>query len=86
MCTPAKRFAGLVCGSRLGMLCLSALQRSMQCAADMALHRSHCAASSAAAVQLESAVTKVTNLSHCRGGFGASSAGLGQVLLLLGLG
>ena len=84
MCTPANRFAGFVCGSRLGMLCLFALQHSMQCAADIALHRSHCAASSAAAVQLESSVTKVSNLSHCRGGFGANGAEPGQGLLLWG--
>ena len=71
---------------RLNVLCWSAAQHSMQCAADTALHRSHCAASSAAATQVKSAMTKVTYLSHHRCGFRASSAGFGQVLLLLGLG
>ena len=70
MCTPANRFAQLICVLRLGLLCLFALQHSMQHAADMALHRSYCVASSAAAVQLEYAVTKITNLSHCKSGFG----------------
>ena len=58
----------------------------MQCVAETALHRSHCAASSAAATQVESAMTKVTNLSYCRCGFGDSSARFGRGLLPLGLG
>ena len=70
---------------RLNVLCWSAEQRSMQCIADMALHRSHCAASSAATMQVESAMTKVTNLSHFRCGFGADGTGFGWVLLPLGL-
>ena len=57
----------------------------MQCIADMALHSNHRAASRAAAVQVESAMTKVTYLSHCRCGFGTSSAGSGRGLLPLGL-
>ena len=74
-----KGFAGMICSVRLDVLCWSAVQRSMQCVPDMGI------ASSAAAVQVESAMTKVTNLSNCRCGFGASSAGFGRGLLPLGL-
>ena len=81
-----KGFTGMICGVRLNVLCWSTAQHSMQCVADMALHRSHRAASSAAATQLESAMTNVTNLSHYRCGFGTSSAGFGWLLLPLGLG
>ena len=46
----------------------NALQRQggqhMQLVADMALHRSYCVVSSAAATQIESVMTKVTSLSH----------------------
>ena len=51
----------MICYVRLGVLCWSAVQRSMQCVADMTLHRSYCVASSTAAAQVVSAVTKVTN-------------------------
>ena len=81
-----KGFSGMICIVQLNVLCWSAVQRSMQCVADTALHKSHRTASSAAAMLVKSAMTKVTNLSHCRCGFGASSAGFGRVLLLLGLG
>ena len=57
-------FIGMICSVRLGVLCWPAVQCSMQYVADMALHRSYCIVSSAAAVQGESAMTKVTNLSH----------------------
>ena len=57
-------FVGMICSVRLDVLCWPALQRSMQCIADMALHRSYCVVSSASAVQGEFAMTKVTNLSH----------------------
>ena len=57
-------FVGMICSVRLGVLCWSMVQCSMQYIADMALHRSHCVVSSAAAVQGESAMTKVTNLSY----------------------
>ena len=80
-----KGFAGMICGMQLNVLCWFALKCSKQCVADMALHRSHRAASSATSVQIESVMTKVTNLSHCRCGFGAKSAGLGGGLLPLGL-
>ena len=80
-----KGFTGMICGVWLTVLYWSAAQHSMQCIADMALHRSHHAASSAAAMHVDSAMTIVTNLSHCRCGFGVSSAGFGQGLLLLGL-
>ena len=82
----APGFLGMICSVRLGVLCWFAVQRSMQCVADMALHRSYCVASSAAAAQVVSAMTKVTNLSHQLSSFGASSTGLGWVLLPLGLG
>ena len=81
-----KGFAGMIFGLQLNVLCWSAAQHNMQCVADMALHRSHRAASSAAAVQVESAMTKVTNINHCRCGFGASSAVFRRGLLSLGLG
>ena len=57
-------FMGVLCSVRLGVLCWTTVQCSMQYVADMALHRSYCVVSSAAAVQGESAMTKVTNLSH----------------------
>ena len=57
-------FIGMIYSERLDMLCWSAVQRSMQCIADMVLHSSYCVVSSAAEVQGESAMTKVTNLSH----------------------
>ena len=57
-------FLGMICSVRLGVLCWSAVQRSMQYVADMALHRSHCVASSAAIMQVKSAMTKVSNLCH----------------------
>ena len=57
-------FIGVVCSVRLGVLCWSAVQCSTQYVADMALHRSYCIVYSAAAVQGESAVTKVTNFSN----------------------
>ena len=75
----------MICDMRLNVLCWSAAQHNMQCVADMALRRSHRTASSAAAMQVESAMTKVTNLRHCRCGFGTSNAGFGQGLLPLGL-
>ena len=81
-----KGFTGMIFGMRLNVLCWSAAQRSMQCIADMALHRSHRAASSAAAPQVECAMTKVTNLSHYKCRFSAISTRFGQVLLPLGLG
>ena len=81
-----KGFTGLICDVQLNVLCWSAAQCSMQCFADMALHRSHRVASSAAAMQVESAITNFTNLSHYRCGFGAGSAGFGRVLLPMGLG
>ena len=46
------------------MLCCPAVQSSAQLVADMALHGSYCVVPSAAAVWTESAMTKVTNLSH----------------------
>ena len=79
-------FIGVVCSLRLGVLCWPAVQCSMQYVADMALHRSYCVVSRAAAVQGESAMTRVTNLSHQARSLGASSTGLGRELLLLGLG
>ena len=81
-----QEFVGMICCVRLGVLCWSAVQCSMQYITDMALHRSYCVASSAAAAQVVSAMTKVTNLSHYRCGFGTSSAAFGRVLLPLGLG
>ena len=57
-------FIGMTCSVRLGVLCCSAVQCSTQYVADMALHRSYCVVCSAAAVQGESAMTKVTNLTH----------------------
>ena len=60
----AKGFVGMIHSVRLNVLCWSTAQCSMQCVADMALHRKHCIASSAASKQVESAITKVTNLSH----------------------
>ena len=79
-------FIGMICTVQLGLLCSSAVQCSMQYVADMALHRSYCVVFRAAAAQGESAMTKVTNLSHQIRSLGASSTGLGQVLLPLGLG
>ena len=79
-------FIGVVCSVRLGVLCWSAVQCSMQHVADMALHRSYCVVSKTAAAQGEMAMTKVTNLSHQTRSLGASSTGLGRVLLPLGLG
>ena len=81
-----KGFTGMICGVWLTVLYWSAAQHSMQCIADMALHRSHRIASSAAAMLVESAMTKFTNLSNYRYGFGAGSSGFGRVLLMLGLG
>ena len=46
------------------VLLRSAVQCSAQLVADMALHRSYCVVPSAAAAQIESVMTKVTNLSH----------------------
>ena len=59
-----QEFVGMICCVGLGVLCWSAVQRSMQCVANMALHKSYCVASSAAAAQVVSVMTKVTNLSH----------------------
>ena len=59
-----QRFVEMICSVRLGVLRWSAVQCSMQYVANIALHRSYCVVSSAAAVQGESAMTKVTNLSH----------------------
>ena len=79
-------FIGVVCSVQLGVLCWSAVQCSMQYIADMALHRSFYVVSRAAAAQGESAMSKVTNLSHQTRSLGASSTGLGWVLLPLRLG
>ena len=57
-------FIGVICSVRLGVLLWPAVQWSMQSVADMALYRSYCVVSRAAAVQGESAMTKVTNLGH----------------------
>ena len=57
-------FIGMTCNVRLGVLCWSAVQCSTQYVPDMALHRSYCVVCSAAAVQGESAMTKVTSLTH----------------------
>ena len=81
-----KRFAGMICSMWLNVLHWSAVQRSVQCIANMVLHRSHRTAFSTDTTQVESAMTKITNLSHNRCGFGASSAGFGRVLMPLGLG
>ena len=78
-------FIGVICSVRLGELFWPAVQCSMQYIANMALHRSYCLFSSAAATQIECAMTKVTNLSNCRCSFGTSSTGFGQMLLPLGL-
>ena len=59
-----QEFVGMICSVPLDVQCSSAVQCSMQCIADMALHRRYCVISSAVAVQGESAMTKVTNLSH----------------------
>ena len=48
-----REFAGMICSMRLNVLCWSAAQHSMQYVADMALQRSHRAASSAATTQDE---------------------------------
>ena len=42
-------FIGMICSVRLGVLCWSVVQCSMQYIADMALHRSYCVVSRAAA-------------------------------------
>ena len=57
-------FIGVICSVRQGVLFWPAVQCSMQYIANMALHWSYCVVSSAAAVQGEYAMTKVTNLSH----------------------
>ena len=79
-------FIGVVCSVRLGVLCWSMVQCSMQHVADMALHRSYCVVSRVAAAQGKSAMTKFTNLSHQTRSLRASSTGLGWVLLPVGLG
>ena len=59
-----KGLIGVICSVRLDVLCWSPVQHSMQCVAGMALHKSYCIVPSASAAQVESAMTKVTNLSH----------------------
>ena len=57
-------FIGMTCSVQLGVLCWSMVQCSTQYVADMALHRSYCVVASATAVQGESVMIKITNLSH----------------------
>ena len=56
----------------------------MQCVSDMVLRRSHHAATTVAAMQVQSAMTKITDLSHSKCGLGANIPGLQQALLPLG--